>query len=139
LVLTVQTSRMGRYGRAETLVEFRGALGWINPAGITVCGGVFCAPEPVALVRQRPLTGRLFSVPTYGASQMFPLPARPLRLFSTITRERGVPDTQICSVVRRHCTLPVVSLGVIRRRMVSGTVFGVMTRFHFYYLLTVGG
>jgi len=36
----------------------RGALGWINPAGLCVCGRFYCAPEPVALIRKRPLTGR---------------------------------------------------------------------------------
>jgi hypothetical protein len=51
----------------KKLEEFRGALGWINPAGFSVSGRVYCAPEPVALVRQRPLTGRFFSVPAYGA------------------------------------------------------------------------
>jgi len=50
-------------------VEFRGALGWINPTGFNASGRFYCAPEPVALAHQRPLAGRFFSVPTYGVSQ----------------------------------------------------------------------
>jgi len=42
-------------GGGKTLVEFRGALGWINPASLTVCGRCYYAPEPVAFIRKHPL------------------------------------------------------------------------------------
>jgi len=63
---------------AKKLEEFRGAFGWINPTGFSVSGKIYCAPEPVALVHQRPSAGRFFSVPTYAA------PDRPFFLFQII-------------------------------------------------------
>jgi len=47
----------------KILRVFCGALGRLKAAGFNVNSRIYYAPEPVALVRQRPLSGRFSSVP----------------------------------------------------------------------------
>jgi hypothetical protein len=51
------------YSPSVKLRVFRGALGYLKVAGITVNGRFFCAPEPVALTRQHLLSRCFSSVP----------------------------------------------------------------------------